>query len=337
MPKTEYKKEYGELNEQDMLILNKQHEFLRKQRKRKRREKQLMRLLSFLAIVAVVAVAALAVRRLGKKEELVPLKSSTVMSESRESTEEKTENKTQLSESEKAKSDFSSFYYYEADREERYEAYAKQNPAMSADDVVWRVNSNLDKPWYEYDVPTDGYDDPYIIVNKYYKVPDGYRPPDLVSVDGYEMRKETGEAFKKMKQAAAADGKRIRVVSAYRTVEYQRGLYNRYLSTDSRANVDTYSARAGYSEHHTGMAIDLFGSSDGLRNFVNTPEYAWVRDNAYKYGFIIRYTTANEEITGYENEPWHLRYIGAKAATDMREKGISSFEEYHVKYIEHSK
>lgn len=229
-------------------------------------------------------------------------------------------------------SNFKSVEYYEPDKQARYQEYQAKNPSMKASDVVWRVNSNLDKPWYTADIPIDGYDQ-YIIVNKYYKVPDGYKPPDLVEVDGQKMRKSAADAYLKMQKDAASQGLKIRVVSAYRTVEYQRGLYNRYLNTDSQENVDRYSARPGHSEHHTGLALDLFGSQDGLRNFVKTPEYAWVRDNGYKYGFIIRYQADIENITGYEDEPWHLRYLGVQVSTDMKNKGIKSYEEYYEKYI----
>lgn len=231
---------------------------------------------------------------------------------------------------------YSEIYYYEADKANRYEEYGRQNPGMSYEEIVWRVNANLDMPWYEYDIPASDYDDPYIIVNKYYKVPEDYCPPDLVEVDGCKMRRETGEAYLEMKKAAAGEGLKLRVVSAYRTVEYQKNLYEEYLSTDSKENVDRYSARPGYSEHHTGMAIDLFGSVDGLRNFKDTPEYTWVVENCYRYGFIIRYTSDIENVTGYESEPWHIRYVGRDVSADMKEKGIASFEEYHVKYIEHS-
>ena len=224
--------------------------------------------------------------------------------------------------------------YKNETKEERYAAYREKNPSMSEDEIIWRVNANLDKPKYEYDIPVSEYDDPYIIVNKYYKVPEGYRPPDLETFDGQLLRKETGEAYKRMREDGLKQGLNIRVVSGYRSVEYQEGLYNRYLSSDSKENVDRYSARPGYSEHHTGMAMDLFGSQDGLRNFENTPEYPWVRDNCYKYGFIIRYLVETEDITGYESEPWHLRYVGVDVATEMKEKNIKSFEEYHAKYLQ---
>ena len=216
---------------------------------------------------------------------------------------------------------------------ERYDAYSLLNPSMSVEDVVWRVNANLDKPKYEYDVPASGYDDPYIIVNKYYTVPEDFRPPDLQSFDGFLMRSETGKAYTEMRNAAAAEGYSIRAVSAYRTVEYQRNLYNSYLAGDAFENVERYSARPGHSEHHTGMAIDLFGSTDGLRNFQYTPEYPWVKENCHKFGFIIRYTETGEEITGYEFEPWHIRYVGTAVSTDMKLKHIDTYEEYYAKYL----
>ena len=219
-------------------------------------------------------------------------------------------------------------------KEERYASYRKENPHLSEEEIVWHVNANLDKPKYEYDIPVSGYDDPYIIVNKYYKVPEDYRPHDLKRFDGQLLRVETGNAYMKMRDDALKEGLNIHVVSGYRSVEYQEGLYNRYLSSDSRENVDRYSARPGYSEHHTGMAMDVFGSQDGLRNFENTPEYSWVKENCYKYGFIIRYLAETEDITGYEAEPWHLRYVGVKVSTEMKEKNIKSFEEYCAKYLQ---
>lgn len=230
-------------------------------------------------------------------------------------------------------SKYNKFDFYVESNLDRYKAYASRNPEMSDEDVVWRVNANLDQPKYEYDIPTSGYDDPYIIVNKYYTVPDDYTPPDLQSFDGYLMREETGIAYTKMRDDAALEGFSIRAVSAYRSVEYQRNLYNSYLAEDAPENVDRYSARPGHSEHHTGMAIDVFGSSDGLRQFINTPEYPWLKENGYKYGFIIRYTETGEDITGYEFEPWHIRYVGVEVSTDMKEKNIDTYEEYYAKYL----
>ena len=228
---------------------------------------------------------------------------------------------------------YEQYDYYIEENLSRYKAYALLNSGMAPDDVVWQVNMNLDKPKFSCDIPASGYDDPYIIVNKYYKVPSDFRPPDLEIYDNQLLRKETGDAFIRMRNAASNEGLSIMAVSGYRSVEYQENLYNSYLESDTLENVDRYSARAGYSEHHTGMAIDLFGSEHGLRNFINTPEYPWVKENAHKYGFIIRYTETGEYITGYEFEPWHIRYVGVEVATDMKQKNIDTYEEYYAKYI----
>ncbi|MDR2587354.1 MAG: M15 family metallopeptidase, partial [Coriobacteriales bacterium] len=92
-----------------------------------------------------------------------------------------------------------------------------------------------------------------------------------------------------------------------------------------------FSARAGFSEHQTGLAVDI--------NNVEEPpaaEMAWLAQHAHEYGFIIRYAPENEAITGYMSEPWHLRYIGALHATTMHQLGISSYEEYWVKHIKYA-
>ena len=231
-------------------------------------------------------------------------------------------------------SPFLKIYYAEEDNLERYEAYSALHPELSCEEVVWRVNSYLDYDFYTHDVPADT-SSPYIIVNKYFRLSDDYVPQNLVTADGYLMTYETAEAYKQMRYDAAQAGYNFCVISAYRSVSFQRDIYNGYLVYDSQANVDRYSARAGYSEHHTGLAIDLIGSFGSLGDFIYTPESRWIYENAYKYGFIVRYWEDIEAFTGYEDEPWHLRYVGADVATDMHNKGIRCFEEYKVKYIDH--
>ena len=234
-----------------------------------------------------------------------------------------------------ADGNYSAHYCYKAQNQSRYESYHAKKPGLTVDEVVWQVNAYLDMPFYGCSVPAGDISDPLVIVNKFYKV-DASQKPTLVSADGYQMTPATKDAYLQMKRDAAANGLKILAASTYRTVSYQEGLYNRYLNDDPKDVVDTYSARPGHSEHHTGMAIDFIGSFGSLNDFKNTPEYPWVRDNCHKYGFIIRYTAENQWITGYKDEPWHLRYIGVNAATDMKNKGISSFEEYRVKYIENT-
>jgi D-alanyl-D-alanine carboxypeptidase len=103
-----------------------------------------------------------------------------------------------------------------------------------------------------------------------------------------------------------------------------------------REAADNFSARAGHSEHHLGTAIDLVGVAGTTEGFAGTPEAEWVTENAWKYGFIVRYTDENQDVTGYTPEPWHITWIGTEAAAVMHELGIGSLEEYTVKYVTHT-
>ena len=233
---------------------------------------------------------------------------------------------------------FSKIYYYEKDKAERYEAYTKENPDMSAEDVVWQVNASLDQEKYEdYTEIGDDANDILVLLNKYNKLPESYGPSDLTDVgSGIQMRNEAAEAYKKMSAEAQRENIDFIPQSGYRSYSYQEGLYNNYKAEDPEG-ADTYSARPGFSEHQTGLALDINVPSGGdLHNFDNTEQAEWVTANAHKFGFIVRYTEKNQDITGYISEPWHIRYIGTKHATNMYERKVSSYEEYKVKYIDHS-
>ena len=219
--------------------------------------------------------------------------------------------------------------FAEPQNEERYKAYAALHPNMAADEVVWRVNNHLDKAHYTFDVPVTDLDDPCFIVNKYFRLPDDYVPADLVEVDGILMCRAAAEAYVAMRDAAKAEGLNLSVSNAYRSLDRQRELYEKRMQLDGSAEeADKTCARPGYSEHHTGLAMDVQGSIRGGRNISKTPEGPWVRENCHKFGFILRYQPEIVDVTGYASEPWHLRYVGVNISTDMKERGIKSLEEY---------
>lgn len=223
--------------------------------------------------------------------------------------------------------------FYEPLNEERYRQYSIRFPDMATDEVVWRVNNSLDFEKYTHDIPVTDGDDILVIVNKYFKLPSDYVPKDLVVVDGMEVNKIAAEAYIKMRDAAKAEGFTIKGVSAYRSIEEQRELYDKHLACETVDQADSVCARAGYSEHHTGLAIDIRGSFGRAWDFDKTPEAPWIFDNCHRFGFIVRYLPETTEITGYASEPWHLRYIGVKASSDMKSKGIKSFEEYKERFL----
>ena len=99
---------------------------------------------------------------------------------------------------------------------------------------------------------------------------------------------------------------------------------------------DKYTARPGYSEHQTGLAIDVKDGSGQYAFFKNSDEYKWMKDNAHKYGFILRYPEGKEHITGFSFEAWHYRYVGVDVATFIYENDLT-FDEYHMMYIANKK
>ncbi|AKF96031.1 M15 family metallopeptidase [Brevibacillus laterosporus] len=179
-----------------------------------------------------------------------------------------------------------------------------------------------------------------VLVNKQYKLPDSYKPQDLVypdvpflfkeKIEKRMMRKEAADALQQMFAGAKQEGIMLAGVSAYRSHSTQTTLFNRYVKKDGEEAAKKYSAEPGHSEHETGLAIDVSGSTGKCAAedcFEGTPEAVWLADHAHEYGFIIRYPKGKEAITGYQYEPWHLRYVGKEAAGEIHDKGIT-LEEY---------
>lgn len=160
------------------------------------------------------------------------------------------------------------------------------------------------------------YVDGILIANKTYALPETYAPGGLTD--------ETYAAFTKMQSAASAEGLYLFVKSGYRSFYDQRYIYNGYAESDGAAAADRYSARAGHSEHQSGMAIDVNSTAS---SFADTPEGVWLKNNCHKYGFIIRYPDGKEHITGYMYEPWHVRYVGVDLAGAVTDSGLC-LEEY---------
>ncbi len=231
-------------------------------------------------------------------------------------------------------------YYYNKDNKERYDAYQKANPDLSWDEVIWHVEANIDKLSYEDTeaISEDEIDSEQLLINKHFVLKEEYKPSNLVEFKGgYYATENTVKAFKKMEKAAAEDGITLDICSAYRTFAYQKGLYERYTAQSGQAEADTYSARPGSSEHHTGRAIDLIELGHELTDYENSESCAWVHKNAYKYGFILRYGKDIQDVTGYMYEAWHITYVGTDAAKTMHDENIEAFEEYWVKYVKYHK
>lgn len=171
----------------------------------------------------------------------------------------------------------------------------------------------------------------WVIVNKQHPLsPLDYAPGDIGSAHGSMVSQKMAAELSTLMADAKTQAFSLRIISGYRSYSYQAGLYNSYVASDGQAEADTYSARPGHSEHQTGLAVD-FGGANGCDLeicFKDTPEGKWLNQNAAAYGFIIRYTDANQTITGYQSEPWHLRYVGIELAQEMKKQNAGSLEQF---------
>lgn len=182
----------------------------------------------------------------------------------------------------------------------------------------------------------------WVVANKQRPLqPTSYQPTDLVApnvalrlnadTQEMQMRKSTATAIEQLFAAAKQDGYDLLVSSAFRSREYQEGLYNTYVRQQGRAVADTQSARPGHSEHQTGLAVDIGAASRECEIeecFGDMPEGKWVAANAYKFGFIVRYQKDKQSITGYIYEPWHLRFVGKELAAELHKQGTPTLEEF---------
>lgn len=192
------------------------------------------------------------------------------------------------------------------------------------------IETTMTEPTHTTEV-IDGatYIDGILIINKSYSVPPEYQGyngglDETKPTPPQGLFPEVIDAFNQMQSDASAEGLDIYIASGYRSYYYQVNVYNRYCEYDPPEVVDTYSARPGYSEHQSGYAFDLNSIDD---SFADTPEGQWVAENCQKYGFIIRFPKGKEDITGYQYESWHLRYIGVDIATYIMENNLC-LEEY---------
>ncbi len=181
------------------------------------------------------------------------------------------------------------------------------------------------------------------LVNKQHGLSASYRSRQLVTLTiptvyakGSErtlMAAEAAHALARLYYDGRKQGHTLYALSAYRSYATQKSLYNYWVNARGTAYASMYVARPGHSEHQTGLAVDM--TSQQMRmglyaSFDQTPEGKWMIQNAHRYGYIVRYPKGKEKITGYNYEPWHLRYVGVKEATTMKQNNWT-FEDWWAK------
>lgn len=230
-------------------------------------------------------------------------------------------------------------YFLEKNLED-YLNYAKEHDDLTFSEVVAIINVGADKDWYEDSKETDTTKGSSLLVNKFNSLPADYQP-NLVKTsnwyaypDADEMDEEAYYAYISMYNAAKEEGFNIAMYSTYRPYDEQEEIYNDYKAAYGSEYADSYAARPGHSEHQTGLVVDVLIDSNYTReNFDTSPQFDWLINNSYKYGFILRYPKDKEYITGYKYESWHYRYVGVEIATYIYEHNIT-FDEYYAYFIE---
>lgn len=216
---------------------------------------------------------------------------------------------------------------------------------VTTDETILDNNSNLDeKPL----APVDPYitneqvfsvsnlDDILVLVNKTHKLPSDYMPGDLTlpnvrfsfegSHEKQNMREIAARALEELFIAAENEGIYLYAVSGFRSYSLQQSVNKAHVKRLGQAGADKISAKPGHSEHQTGLAMDVSSESVNfslLKSFGDTVEGKWIAENAHRYGFIIRYEKGKENLTGYNYEPWHLRYVGIDASWDIFENNLT--------------
>lgn len=231
------------------------------------------------------------------------------------------------------------FYEFSFAKLSYYDRYIAYSDTTGEDEktTVIHVNLNMDKKEYDDAVVQKKFNST-MLVNKFHGLDDSFEPDNLVVVpeehsDGekYYANKEAVNALIQMFESAKTEGLKMEVSSAYRSYDDQVELIEFYRKWYGDNYVNNYVARAGFSEHQTGLAFDIASASSKV--FVDSKEYEWMSENAYKYGFILRFYKKAEVITGYKSEPWHYRYVGKEIAKYIYEHNIT-FEEYYVMFLD---
>lgn len=184
-----------------------------------------------------------------------------------------------------------------------------------------------------------------IIANKKHPIGE-YAPTDLVAVSNpgssgvQYLREEAAQALEVLLTDAKADGVTLYAQSGYRSYSTQVSLYENYANRDGYAAADKYSSRAGYSDHQTGLAMDIMGdntrmnaskrSDCPIEQCEGSPAALWLAENAHNYGFILRYPVGKEDITGYVDEWWHYRYVGKDLAQQIHDSELTMEEFFNV-------
>lgn len=234
--------------------------------------------------------------------------------------------------------DFINEKYFMFKHLKTYVDYYTEDSDQTITHAVAMVNVGANKDHYTDVKQTDTSKNELILVNKYNQLPKDYAPEDLTDISiqycygDNEVSNEVYQKYISMYNAAKEEDLYLIITSAFRDYEFQDQLWNQYAKSQGEEWADSVAARAGHSEHQTGLTLDIVTYNSNMNDFENTDEFKWLQKHAHEYGFIMRYPKDKEDITGYDYESWHYRYVGVETATKIHELGIT-YDEYYAYYL----
>ena len=230
------------------------------------------------------------------------------------------------------------FFIYE--KLDEYLNYKKSNKDYSNSEVVAIINTEANVDWFDNEKQTDTSKEELMLVNRLYGLPSDYVPSDIVTVpikyayNNIKLKSSILEKIENLVDDAANEGYTFVVSMGYRSYKEQKSIYNSYAKSYGKSEADQFVARPGHSEYETGLSFDLepYKYVKKVTNTKDSEEYKWLRENAYKYGFIFRFDEEKEYLTKFSEDLWRLRYVGVDASTLMYNENIC-FEEYYSYFV----
>ena len=338
-----------------------------KTKKKRKMKKSIKIILSLILVITISYISITVLRIFDNKEMLIPLPEQTNKESEKDQITKELENLEYTEEeislikkyvteeninylitnkiNHETSTKFVNETYYIDDYLIDYLNYYNEHPDKTYKEIITIINTHINNEFYTNTIKTDTSLGKFVILNKYYYADNTYPSNDLIKVDGkyhingtsFYLNKECYEAFLLMYKDAYEAGYGFKMKSAYRSYDNQVTTYNYWVSTENgdKTKADTYSARAGFSEHQTGYAFDIRDYNYEYEDYSKSESFKWVSENAHKYGFIIRFPKGKEHITGYQYESWHYRYCGVECATYIYENDIT-FEEYYEYFIKYN-
>lgn len=221
----------------------------------------------------------------------------------------------------------------------KYMEYKKKNKNDTYTHVVSIINTEADVEWLDNEKETDTSKSNLMLVNRLYGLSKDYEPEDIIDVpvsisySGVKISKSILENIEELIEAGKEAGYTFVLSDGYRSYEAQKKMFESYKNSYGYEEADRNVARPGHSEYQTGISFQIVPYNKVFDKPRESTEYLWLKDNAYKYGFIFRYPEDKKDITLFDSYTWRLRYVGTDAASIIENEKIC-FEEYYAYFVD---